>query len=200
MAGVIFFDTETTGKWDFKADPMADHQPHCIQLAAIFDDESGNTTATLNHYLQLPQEVEIESGALKTHGITPKMCQERGFDPAYTFATFNDWLLGADCIVAHNADFDIKILAKNYKRYSQTFNPRGVPYFCTMQATTNVCKLPGKYNNYKWPKLEEAYGMLVDPAGFEGAHDALADVKACRALYYKMKESGHATGTYGTKS
>ena len=62
-----------------------------------------------------------------------------------------------------------------------------------MMASSFVLKLPGRFgNSYKWPKLSEAYETLVDEEGFEGAHDAMADVRACRAVYYKLKELEYA--------
>ena len=59
--------------------------------------------------------------------------------------------------------------------------------FCTMLNTVEIVKIPGR-KGYKWPKLDEAYRILVDPDGFEGAHDALADVKACRKVFYNLKK------------
>ena len=59
-----------------------------------------------------------------------------------------------------------------------------------MLSSMPVLKLPGRYGNYKWPKLEEAYKFLVDPAGFEDAHDALVDVKACAAVLDALEEMG----------
>jgi len=54
--------------------------------------------------------------------------------------------------------------------------------FCTMKAMTGVCKLPGMYDDYKWPKLTEAYRHCYGKE-MEGAHDALADVRGCAEVY-----------------
>lgn len=35
MKKVLFFDTETTGKWDFKADISSSTQPSIVQIAAL---------------------------------------------------------------------------------------------------------------------------------------------------------------------
>ena len=60
-----------------------------------------------------------------------------------------------------------------------------------MEATTDICKIPPpRGSGYKWPKLEEAYRILVDPVGFEGAHDAMVDVEACRKVFYALKNGG----------
>jgi len=50
---------------------------------------------------------------------------------------------------------------------------------CIMLRAMPVCKLPGTYDVYKWPKLQQAYDMLVDgdPAdiGEEQKHRAMED-------------------------
>jgi DNA polymerase III epsilon subunit-like protein len=54
-----------------------------------------------------------------------------------------------------------------------------------MQHTTNVLKIPGRYGDFKWPKLEEAYKHYYGEI-FSGAHDALVDVRACRDVFLKV--------------
>lgn len=96
-----------------------------------------------------------------------------------------------DRVVAHNIQFDMNIMAAQFARIGHEFNTsEGI--FCTMRASSVVLKLPGRHGQFKWPKLIEAYQSLVDEEGFEGAHDAFADVKACRSVYYKLKELGYA--------
>lgn len=50
---------------------------------------------------------------------------------------------------------------------------------CIMLSSMPVCRIPGTYDQYKWPRLQEAYDMLVDgdPAqiGEEQRHRALED-------------------------
>lgn len=50
---------------------------------------------------------------------------------------------------------------------------------CIMKASMPICAIPGTYDKYKYPKLKEAYDMIVngDPAGIAGnqTHRALSD-------------------------
>lgn len=39
----------------------------------------------------------------------------------------------------------------------------------------------------KWPKLIDLHTNLLG-VGFDGAHEALADVRACAKVFFKMKE------------
>ncbi len=182
----VFIDTETTGKWDFEAAVEAPLQPHMIQLAAI-RDVGGVTVETYNSLVHVPDDVRMEEGALAVHGITPAQAKEKGAPLNVALMRLDRLLDVHGLIVCHNTDFDLKVLLAAYVREGLICIIPSVNTFCTMRQSTNVCKLPGKYG-YKWPTLDEAYRMLVDPSGFEGAHDAFADVTACRAIYYALLE------------
>jgi len=71
-----------------------------------------------------------------------------------------------------------------------------VPFKCIMIASKNVCKLPGLYEDYKWPRLDEAYGMIVrgDPADIHGvqAHRAMSDAVMASHILLEL----HRTGNY----
>lgn len=185
MTTYLYADTETTGMWDFKAGVEDAKQPHLVQVAAILASEAG--VESWKTYVKLPAGANIEPGAAKVHGITPAMLENEGMPLLDALSTLKSMMLVADCLVCHNVSFDEKVLKSAYFRAKIPFQP--LPTFCTMQATTKICKLPGKYG-YKWPTLDEAYRILVDPAGFEGAHDALADVKACRAVHEVLLARG----------
>lgn len=45
------------------------------------------------------------------------------------------------------------------------------------------------YGRFKWPKLIELHRKLFG-TGFDDAHDALADVKACGKCFFEMKRRG----------
>src|ERR1051326_4611342 len=45
---VLFFDTETTGKYEFGLPPDDHRQPHIVQLAALLSDDSGKEIASMN--------------------------------------------------------------------------------------------------------------------------------------------------------
>jgi len=57
-----------------------------------------------------------------------------------------------------------------------------------MQAATNFCEIPGRYG-FKWPSLQELYGKLFDES-FDGAHQALVDVRACARCFFELKRIG----------
>ena len=63
---------------------------------------------------------------------------------------------------------------------------------CTMKRSTYFCAIPnprGKFNDYKWPKLEELYRKLFNRP-LTNAHDALADITASKECYFELKHRG----------
>ena len=65
---------------------------------------------------------------------------------------------------------------------------------CIMLASKDVCKIPGFYEEYKWPRLDEAYSMLVDgdPAGIRGnqTHRALSDAVMASHILIALYRKG----------
>lgn len=172
----MFFDTETTGKNPKEA--------HLVQLALVIDDEQRNTVVKLSTLIQCP--VEIPEEAARIHGKSKAICDELGLKPETAVHLF--WHYASRCkTVAHNAQYDRQIMETAAARFAPTILSRLLEEsFCTLQASTPICKLPGRPGSYKWPTLNEAYRLIVNPDGFEGAHDALADTLACREVYYAL--------------
>jgi DNA polymerase-3 subunit epsilon len=184
----FFFDTETSGLWNFKSDYKDTEQPFLVQVAGILDDGYENILGEFNFLVELPKDKEIHPKALEVHGITRDKTEKGGLPCELSATVFSYYLLCTDIIVGHNIKFDIAVMSKYL--HDSNFGPQvselqNHKTRCTMLQSKGVCKLPGKWG-YKWPKLEEAYRMLVDKDGFEGAHDAMADVRACREIYYKL--------------
>ena len=87
-------------------------------------------------------------------------------------------------------DFDKFLYREPWDLYG-----RFVPFRCIMDASKNVCKLPGLYDDYKWPRLEEAYRMIVDgdPAGMKDKqmHRALSDAVLASHVLLSLHRKGN---------
>ena len=189
----LFFDTETTGFPQDKL-PLDDPaQPHIVQIAGILDDEKGNTKASINIIIDADCG-PVPERAYNIHKISEAIYKEFGVSYMVALASFISLVKCTDVIVAHNIAFDLKILKTAYARIDKlesfTSKVQSKPQFCTMLATTDVVKIPSSRGKggYKWPRLDEAYRVLVNPSGFAGAHDAFEDVKACREVFYSLKK------------
>lgn len=178
----LFFDTETTGKAFFKLPATSTSQPRIVQLAALLCANDGREMASVNVIIR-PDGWTIPKEASDIHGITTETADECGVPIRGALDVLIAMAYRADTTIAHNIDFDALVVASELFRDGNRFQ---MPQqrFCTMHATTNLCKLPGPYG-FKWPKLIEAHQHLFG-TGFEDAHDAMADVRACARIYFEI--------------
>jgi DNA polymerase III subunit epsilon len=186
---ITFFDTETTGKADFRAPPDAAHQPRLVQFAALLCDDDGEEVSSVSLIIK-PDGFTIPEEASAIHGITTEIALARGVCCSVPRHIYRQWWQASSLIVAHNIQFDLLIMDGEIRRRNGAGSKlwgEARDTFCTMQAMTPVCKLPGNYGDYKWPKLQEAHKHAFGTE-FDGAHDALADVRACARVYRWLME------------
>lgn len=189
---ILYYDTETTGTYDFKLPPEHESQPDMVQLGLLLQDDCREIAKV--SMLVVPGK-DVSPGAEAVHGISSAYAKQFGVHPLVALWTFHALALRADTLVAYNNQFDDGILRRAYSQFTSMnyTDVDKITHRCCMKAATPLCKLPGGRNGqYKWPKLEEAYKILVDPAGFDGAHDALADVMATAAVWEKIVGMGAA--------
>jgi len=189
----LFFDTETNGlpkKWDAHVHDL-DNWPRMIQLAWSHYDENGNKLAE-HSYIIKPNGFAIPEETAKINKITQDRAEKEGVPIHYVLELFDLTLSQSDFLVAHNISFDKSIVGSEmirlgwedaYKNFSEKER------ICTMQKTTQFCKIPGKYG-YKWPTLAELYAK-THPGGLldeEAMHDALQDVRVMVDCFFKLKD------------
>lgn len=183
----VFIDVETSGFISKKL--PADHpdQAWIMQLAFILSSEK--IICTEFSTLIIAETRTCHPRAQAVHGISVEDCNIGGMPESGMLDTLLHGLYSAKIIIAHNIYFDLEFIIQYLKRngHSNIDELKKTPLFCTMKSSTNLCRLPGRYGNYKKPKLAELYEFLFDE-GFEGAHDALADVRALRRCYYRLME------------
>lgn len=187
---ILFFDTETNGlPRDYKASYTdVDNWPRVIQLAWLLTDENGNVIRQQANLVFPDGWVVPKEKFWLDNGHSTERCADEGFPMRDLLEDFMAAKLEADVLVAHNLNFDHRIMWAEFIRHGMT--PRsGMHKICTMQTTANLCKLPGKFG-YKWPKLEELHHTLFG-VGFDNAHDALADIVATKDCFFKLLEIGH---------
>jgi DNA polymerase III epsilon subunit-like protein len=182
---MLFFDTETTDLPNYKS-PAGPHQPHVVQLAAVLVEGSSERSLVT---LVRPEGWTIHPKAQDTHGITLERAQAEGVPIAQAVEQFDELLAAADLAVAHNVRFDRLLMDSEYSRLDRRADWPAT--FCTMVAATDIVRLPGNYGKYKWPSLEEAFRHFYHRAP-AGAHDALADVRTCMAIFEELVRRGAA--------
>jgi DNA polymerase III subunit epsilon len=179
----LFFDTETTGLSDFRAPYTDPKQPDCVQLAAVLTDDHGEEVFSFQTLVK-PNGWTIGPEVFSIHGISTEECMRDGMPMDEVLGIFFGMMDNARFLVAHNLTFDELILKTAAHRVGVEWPNESLGRVCTMNTATQVCRLPGRYG-YKWPNLQQAHTMLCGSA-FEGAHDAMADVQACRRVFFAL--------------
>lgn len=182
----LFFDTETTGiPRNYKA-PASDlkNWPRLVQLAWLLVDEKATEIASAE-YIVKPEGFTIPHDAASIHGISTEMAQQQGVDLRSVLKEIVPGIRKASVLIAHNMQFDEKILGAEFLRADYPNLVESKKRQCTMQASTDYCRLPGPYG-FKWPKLDELYRKLFNEP-LEGAHRALIDVRACMRCYFELR-------------
>lgn len=176
----LFFDTETS----------ADKEQRLVQLAAILTDDEGREVQSVNLIIK-PIDFYISKEATAIHGISQEHAFKFGVPLRSVLTIFCELACSAQEIIAHNINFDKKVICDEFSRGMNRENILTEVFkntFCTMNILTPICKIshPSR-GGYKWPKLQEAYQYAFGEQ-FDGAHNALNDVRACMRLYFWLKE------------
>lgn len=185
----IFFDTETTGvPLNYKA-PTTDSNnwPRLVQLGWILMDSKGNKLSQ-HDYIVRPEGFSIPAEAARVHGITTERALKEGRDLTEVIDEFMADFDKATFVVGHNISFDQNIIGAELVRLHRPDVMKSKRTYCTMQAGTDFCRIPGRYG-YKWPKLMELYVKLFGH-DFEGAHNAMADIEATQECFWEMHNRG----------
>jgi DNA polymerase-3 subunit epsilon len=195
----LVFDTETTGLWDRKAHPLADHQPWPVQYAAqLIDLTTWQPVNEVSILVSPPSGVLVGKEAEEITGISTELATRAGVDPIVCASLHSRLAARASVLVAHNIEFDYAVLSCLHARVTKQPNrTHGMAQVCTMKASQGILKLPASEKQLKWfpgtfkvPKLGEAYKHFTGQE-LIGAHDALVDVRACARVFRALQEGGH---------
>ena len=216
---VLVFDVETTGllpqkpRYSTQQIPLSEY-PHIIQLSfAVYDLNNNRLVRTYDSYVKIDATIEISEYVSKLTGITPDICNNSGNSITDVLKEFYMAYMECKAIVAHNMDFDEKMILVEMERnreqiiplipeYTTLFNKvreetSGIERYCTMRKGITLCnimvesKMPGKPARAKWPKLAELYAKLFDGEIVDGMHNSMVDVMACLRCYLKMRHGYH---------
>jgi DNA polymerase III epsilon subunit-like protein len=177
---VLFFDVETTGL-NAKSDRI-------VQIAWALTDVNGITLEEKS-YIIYPSGFTIPYQVARINGITKEIAQRKGVKISGVLDEFEIAARKSKLVVAHNITFDDAFIKEEFSRAGKFHPLFKLDSCCTMRSATELCKLPhkGKRSGYKWPKLQELH-MFLFSAPMKNAHDAMADVDACRRCYYELKK------------
>lgn len=187
---IIFFDTETTGlPLDCNApSSKLDNWPRLVQLAWIVSDCDGNVISSENHII-IPNGFEIPSISASIHGITTEIAKSKGEKLVDVIDKFLGVLQNATAIAGHNISFDQHIVEAEILRCGRSNILKSMPAYCTMKMSANYCNILNSNKEVKWPTLQELIFKLYGEK-FEGAHNAMADIKATYRCFFTLVKLG----------
>lgn len=189
----LVFDTETTGLPKNYQAPLDDFSnwPRLVQIAwAVFDKEGRNWIE--KSFIIYPDGYIISDEVAKIHRVTQERAMQEGQPIKKVLAEFLEDLSRVDFLIAHNINFDEKIVGSEIMRQemsSDLFILSEANKICTMKGSVDFCQISNNRGGYKWPNLTELYNKLFS-TGFPDAHDALVDVLACAKCFFELKRKG----------
>lgn len=176
---ILCCDTETTGLLKGTRDFFG--QPGIVQLAAVKLDPLTLAEVDSFNLLINPEIGKWDKEAIETHGIMPDMVKDAPtfFEAGRAFAEFT---LGCHTFGGYNCKFDKDVIWWQLLRYGLEKNfPWPLHEVDVMKRASKIMEVQGKRGT-KYPTLGEAYKYCFG-SDFEGAHDALADIRATAAIW-----------------
>ena len=162
----------------------------------------------LNSYdYYLPEELIAQSPAEKrdqSRLLTLDLSNGKYFEDV--LPEFEDDFSGADFVIGHNVNFDIKFMKHELEGMGILYEPKHT--FCTMQYYKDICKIPRANGDVKNPKLEEVIKFLNITkeqiaskaqelfGGSGDYHDARFDTTATYLLIIQGMKKGYIPAGY----
>lgn len=199
MNRIMFFDCETNGLPVNWRAPITDlnNWPRVIQLAWLSCEETGEEVHS-GDFLIKPDGWTIPTDKFWVdNGFTTAGNEAGGIPIASALQAFIDHLQHCSYMASHNMSFDYNVVGSEMIRADMK-SDRRPDRICTKEVGTAYCKIPfstqqrrypGSKENYKWPKLSELHQKLFG-RDFEGAHDALTDVRALKDCFFELARIG----------
>ena len=190
MANTLIFDTETTGLpnngkriggfngvWPNPSSFKLYDSSRLVQIAWSVHTSGGELVSKQCHIIK-PDGFTI--GNSQFHGITTERATNDGISFSEVYEKLKVDLESVDTIVAHNSDFDTKIVQAEMYRYSLPDLLTSKKTMCTMNMGKRKFKLT------KQPKLSELYHECFGREPVTQLHRADNDTEICAQIYFHI--------------
>lgn len=180
-------DVETNGLMNFNLPAEDPSQPRLAEFgmtllnAALKVEEEFHAYIKRDGWSMTPETTKI-------NGITDEKLDAEGIPVAEVLDLYEKAIRGGRVIVAHNVQFDTKVMRSELHRAGRDKLFEVTPNICTMRALTDVCKIPPNSGrgSFKWPKLSEAVVFFGGQP--KGEHSVMTDIGDTIYLLRQMRE------------
>lgn len=184
---ILIFDTETNGLpvSHFARYSEVDNWPRIAQLSYGVYKPSGERVGAKTVMIKPDRWTIPDQAFFRDNNMSTERCEREGIPIKEALELFLAAAVPCDTVVAHNLSFDKNVMWAELLRAKLAI-PTHLSEYCTKLASEPILKIPGFKGKYKWPTLAEAHQFFLG-RGFEGAHDAGADVEACARVYFAIQ-------------
>lgn len=194
---ILAYDTETTGLVR-GTDYTNPTNPYLAAVAAIlYDTEAHRVISSFNAAI-LPEGWTMPEEAFAVNGLSDEYLTNVGIPAQIAIPTFLAIATKAELLVAHNVEFDRKVIAAALWRHQINEEPENtspalvehwlrIPTFCTMKESKSAVGALTTNGRLKAPKLTEAYKHFFGRE-LDRAHSANADTVAVLEVYLALQE------------
>jgi DNA polymerase-3 subunit epsilon len=194
---ILAYDCETTGLIR-GSDYTNPANPYLASIAMLlYDDEAHRVIASFNAPIY-PDGWAMPEEASAVNGLTIEYLKQVGIPAEVAIKAAVTIMYKADLHVAHNVDFDTKIIAASMWRHlimegmpekdcHDIVNDwLSKPTYCTMKESKPIVNALTANGRLKYPKLSEAYRHFFDRE-IDNAHSANADTVAVLEIYLALQ-------------
>lgn len=184
MSLLLFIDTETTGlpprNWNSYDDDVWD-SCRLVQIAwELWDPILFKLIDSQCHIIK-PNNFTIPIESTNIHGITHEDAIQNGVHITHIWNLLNQYINSVNTIVAHNINFDNKIVI------SELYRSKNFDLLNLWKSKQKKCTmLMGTEKGKKWPKLADLYEKLFNEKPECRLHSADADVALCSKIYFQL--------------
>lgn len=184
----LIVDVETTGLPTKRNAHYSEtkYWPRVVQMSWGIYKKSGEEIKIEDHIIY-PDQFEINVESSKIHGIYQEQALKEGKKISDILELFQKDVDSVNYIICHNVNFDINVINSEYFRLNKKLKKKNKVIICTMLGTTNLCKLPSKFNysNFKYPKLEELFNFCFKQE-MTNAHNSKYDVINLAKCFFNL--------------
>jgi DNA polymerase III epsilon subunit-like protein len=191
MHRVLLLDTETTGLPRTQPNGTL-IQPRIVTISWLLGIPDAQSERERS-YVVRPDGFTIPREATAIHGISTEYARATGSSLQSVLQQLREDCdaLHPQIVVAHNASFDLPIVAAEFRRLGISSPLAQLRSICTMRSTIALCRIPRQRGTgFKWPTLQELHVRLF-ARSFDGAHESAFDLRALFACFSALYRSGY---------